>query len=126
MQTLQLRVDRRTSESICSPSMSSSSLPQDINKSHNQTEKVTIGQTQFPEPVVARTLVDKYSETEKTLESLRAELELKKSKIAELENGSRLLEARCAALESETGDLRSTVNLTAIRSVRTEDGQKWL
>lgn len=56
---------------------------------------------------------DKSSRYVKEMENFRSEMESKQSKIDELENGSHLLEAKCAALELETADLKaSNSNLT--------------
>lgn len=49
------------------------------------------------------------------IETLRSELEIKHTKIAELENGSLLIAARCSVLESELTDLRTTADRSILR-----------
>lgn len=85
--------------------------PQQKQDKTKKAEEATMNGTPLLEAVdlILNSLKeDRGSRSEKEMENFRSEIKSKQAKIDELENGSRLLEARCAALELETADLKAS------------------
>lgn len=118
-----MKIDKRPAAIDNPPqSINNTQLQQkSVSNRNRQTNNVVDPEVQPPAVDVDDTdsPIKENVESEETVDSLRAKLDGKRSKISDLETGSRLLEARCVALESEVVDLKTTLNLANIRLVST-------